>query len=207
MKIVMCSSEVVPFAKTGGLADVAGALPLALEKLDHEVIVILPKYKSVSVEGATTKIGKNVKVYFIENNKYFNRNGLYGEKTGDYPDNLERFTYYCKSALDLLKKIDFKADIIHCHDWQSCLIPIYLKTIYKDKTFYKKMRTILTIHNIGYQGIFQKKEFPKLKLDWSLFNINGLEYYDKINFLKGGILFADFVNTVSPTYSREIMTE
>ena len=207
MKIVMCASEVVPFAKTGGLADVAGALPSALEKVGEEVIVIMPKYKSVSCTGTTAKIGKNVKVYFIENNKYFNRDGLYGEKSGDYPDNLERFTYYSKSALDLLKKIDFKADIIHCHDWQSCLIPVYLKTLYKKNPFYKKIRTILTIHNIGYQGLFDKKEYPKLNLDWSLFNMDGLEYYDKINFLKGGIAFADIINTVSPTYSQEIMTQ
>jgi starch synthase len=205
MKIVMCASEVVPFAKTGGLADVAGALPLALEKLKEEVIVIMPKYKSVTHSEAT--IGKGVKVYFIENNKYFNRPGLYGEKTGDYPDNLERFSYFSKSALELLKKIDYQADIIHCHDWQSGLVPVYLKTLYKDKPFYKKMKTALTIHNIGYQGVFGKEEFPKLGLDWSLFNIETLEYYDKINFLKGGIAFSDIINTVSPTYSQEIMTQ
>jgi len=204
MKIVMCASEAVPFAKTGGLADVAGALPLALEKLKEEVIVIMPKYKSVSHSGAT--IGKDVKVYFIENNKYFNRPGLYGEKTGDYPDNLERFSYFSKSALELLKKIDYKADIIHCHDWQSGLVPVYLKTLYKDKPFYKKMKTALTIHNIGYQGVFGKEEFPKLGLDWSLFNMEALEYYGKINFLKGGIAFSDIINTVSPTYSQAIMT-
>lgn len=206
MKIVMCASEVVPFAKTGGLADVAGALPLALEKLEHEVIVIMPKYKSITTPGAKAKIGNNIKVYFIENDKYFSRPGLYGEKTGDYPDNLERFSYFCKGALDLLKKIDFKADIIHCHDWQSCLVPIYLKALYRDKPFYKKMRTVLTIHNIGYQGLFLKEEFPKLGLDWSFFTMDTLEYYGKINLLKGGIAMCDIINTVSPTYSREIMT-
>lgn len=206
MKIAMCASEVVPFAKTGGLADVAGALPSALEKLNHEVVVIMPGYKSVAGAGKDAKLGENVKVYFIENDKYFNRPGLYGEKAGDYPDNLDRFSFFCKKALDLLKKINYKPDVIHCHDWQTSLIPVYLKTIYKDRPFYKKIKTVLTIHNIGYQGLFNKEEFSKMGLDWSLFNMENLEFYDKINILKGGIVFSDIINTVSPTYSKEIMT-
>jgi len=233
MKIVICASEVVPFAKTGGLADVAGALPLALEKLNQEVIIIMPGYKAIQnslaklteskagsrlhsrdawreklKEGISYAItGKNIKVYFIESDNYFSRDGLYGDKTGDYKDNLERFSYYCKRALDLLKEINFKPDIIHCHDWQSSLIPVYLKTIYANDDFYQNIKTILTIHNIGYQGLFSKEEFPKLGLDWSLFNIEGLEFYDKVNILKGGMVFCDIINTVSPTYSKEIQTK
>jgi len=207
MKIVMCASEVVPFAKTGGLADVAGALPLALEKLNHEVIIIMPKYKSISCPGEYATLGENIKVYFIENDAYFNRPGLYGEKAGDYPDNLDRFSFFSRKALDLLKKINYKPDCIHCHDWQTSLIPVYLKTIYKNKPFYKKIKTILTVHNIGYQGIFNKEEFPKLGLDWSLFNMEALEFYNKINILKGGIIFSDVINTVSPAYSQEMMTK
>lgn len=205
MKIVVCAPEVVPFAKTGGLADVAGALPLALEKLNHQIIIVMPGYSSI--KNSETQIGRNIKVYFIRNDKYFNRAGLYGEKTGDYPDNLERFSFFCKKTLEFIKKINYHPDIIHCHDWQTSLIPVYLKTIYKDKPFYKKIKTLLTIHNIGYQGIFNKEEFPKLGLDWSLFNMEALEFYDKINILKGGIVFSDAINTVSPTYSKEIMTK
>jgi len=217
MKIVICASEVVPFAKTGGLADVAGALPLALEKEGQEVIVILPRYKAIDAAKFNLKtsgdwilagtLGQGIKVYFIENAGLFNREGLYGDKQGDHPDNLERFSFYCRRSLELLKEINFKPDIIHCHDWQSSLIPVFLKTVYSQDPFYKKIRTVLTIHNIGYQGLFPREEFPKLGLDWSLFSMEGLEFYGKVNILKGGMLFADLINTVSPTYAREIQTK
>jgi len=219
MKIVMCASEAVPFAKTGGLADVAGALPLALEKEGQEVIVVMPGYKTVHAnQGLGIKklrdglswamLGKAIKAYFIDHDFYFNRDGLYGDKGGDYIDNLDRFSYFCRRALDLLKEISFRADIIHCHDWQSALVPVYLKSMtYSTDPFYKGMRTVFTIHNIGYQGLFSKDEFPKLGLSWSFFNIEGLEYYDRINCLKGGIVFSDVINTVSQTYSREICTK
>jgi len=217
MKVVMCASEVVPFAKTGGLADVAGALPLALEEEGQEVIIVMPLYKAVQnlklkiknlkEDISYKKIGENIKVYFIKKDDYFNRDGLYGDKTGDYKDNLDRFSFYCKRTLELLKEIKFRPDIIHCHDWQSSLVPVYLKTIYSREAFYKNTRTILTIHNIGYQGLFPKEEFSKLGLGWSLFNIEGLEFYDRINILKGGMEFCDIVNTVSPTYSKEIQTK
>ncbi|RKY32958.1 MAG: glycogen synthase GlgA [Candidatus Omnitrophota bacterium] len=214
MKIVICSSEVVPFAKTGGLADVSGALPLALEKLGHEVIIVMPKYKGIEapkynlkkvIPGVySTTEGKGIKVYFIENDAYFMRDGLYVDKDGDYKDNLDRFSYYSRQTLELLPQINFKPDIIHIHDWQACLVAIFLKNLYKDKPFYKGIKTLLTIHNIGYQGLFAKEEFPKLGLDWSLFSMDGLEFFGKINLLKGGIIFCDLVNTVSPTYSKEI---
>lgn len=217
MKIAVCASEVVPFAKTGGLADVAGALPLALEALNQQVIVIMPRYKSVQgpkfqlkkvkEDISSAVIGKGVQVYFIEKEAYFNRDSLYGDKNGDYPDNLDRFAYYSRRALELLKEINFRADILHCHDWQSGLIPVYLRARYREDAFYKKMKTLFTIHNIGYQGVFPKDEFPKLGLDWGLFNMEMLEFYNKINVLKGGMVFSDIVNTVSPTYSKEIQTK
>ena len=233
MKIAICASEVVPFAKTGGLADVTGALPLALEELGHEVAIIMPRYKTIQdakfkiqrlrEDVSFSVIGNNIKVYFIENDKYFNRDGLYGDKQGDYKDNLDRFVYYGKRSLELLKEIIFsrssicmsggippkaeKADIIHCHDWQSALVPVYLKTLYIDNPFYKNTRTIFTIHNIGYQGLFSKEEFGKLGLDWKFFNMETLEFYGKINLLKGGIVFSDIINTVSPTYGKEIQTK
>ncbi|MCM8789501.1 MAG: glycogen synthase GlgA [Candidatus Omnitrophica bacterium] len=216
MKIVIAASEVVPFAKTGGLADVAGALPLALENLGNEVIVALPKYKIIQdskfnirklKQGISfTILGRNIKVYFIENDKYFNRDGLYGDKSGDHKDNLERFSYYCKMSLQLLREINFRPDIIHVHDWQTSLIPVYLKNLYPSDSFYKKIKSVLTIHNIGYQGLFPKEEFSKLGLDWKLFSVEGFEFYGKINILKAGIIFSDIINTVSPTYSKEIQT-
>jgi starch synthase len=219
MKIVMCASEVVPFAKTGGLADVAGALPIALEKAGHEVIIIMPGYKAVHAKTALAikdvrpglsvgAIGKSVKVYFIDHDFYFNRDALYGDKAGDFIDNIDRFAYFCRRSLDLLKEIDFKADIIHCHDWQSAMVPVYLKSMtYSADPFYKAMRTVFTIHNIGYQGLFSKDEFPKLGLAWNFFGVDTLEYYEQVNFLKGGIVFSDVINTVSDTYSREIRTK
>ena len=217
MRVAICASEVVPFAKTGGLADVAGALPLELESLGQEVIVVMPRYKAIQEPRFSIQrlkpdvpysvIGKNIKVYFIENDAFFNRDGLYQDKSGDYKDNLDRFSYYSRSALDLLKEINFKLDIIHCHDWQSALIPIFLKTSYADNPFYQNIKTVFTIHNIGYQGLFPKEEFPKLGIDWKFFNMDMLEFYGKINLLKGGIAFCDIINTVSPTYSREIQTK
>lgn len=217
MKIAMVASEVVPFAKTGGLADVVGALPLVLEDCGQEVIIVMPKYKCitdgkfkisrVSKGISCSTIGKNIKVYFIENDLYFNRDGLYMDKNGDYKDNLERFAFFCRRALDLLKEIDFAADILHLHDWQSSLAAVYLKNLYSKQPFYSKMKSILTIHNLGYQGLFPKDEFVKLGLDSSLFSVSGLEFYNQVNVLKGGIIFSDFINTVSPTYAEEIQTE
>lgn len=217
MKIAICASEVVPYAKTGGLADVAGALPLALEELGHEVVIIMPKYKGIAAsefgvkklkEGVFgTVAGRDIKVYFIENDAYFKRDGLYGEKTGDYKDNLERFKFYSKATLELMPQVGFKPDIIHIHDWQAALIVIYLKTLYQNNPFYKNTKTLLTIHNLAYQGLFPKEEFPKLGLDWSLFDMERLEFYGKINLLKGGIVFSDLINTVSSTYSKEIQTK
>jgi len=217
MKILLCASEVVPFAKTGGLADVAGALPLVLENLGQEVIITMPRYKTIQEpkfkiqrlkdDISYALIGKNIKVYLVESDKYFARDGLYGDKAGDFKDNLDRFSYYSKRTLRLLEEINFKPDIIHAHDWQAALIPVYLKSIYGNHPFYKNIKTILTIHNIGYQGLFPKEEFPKLGLEWGLFNMEGLEFYGQINILKGGMVFADIINTVSQTYSEEIQTK
>ncbi|MCM8781811.1 MAG: glycogen synthase GlgA [Candidatus Omnitrophica bacterium] len=207
MKVLFVSSEVVPFAKTGGLADVSGSLPLALEKLGVEIKIFMPKYKIVKVKGDKTIIGQNIEVFFIENKKYFDREQLYGDRFGDYPDNFERFAYFSRASLELLKQINFKPHIIHCNDWQSSLIPVYLKTLYKNDLHFCDIKTILTIHNLSYQGIFDKSQFSKSGLGWELFTIDGLEYYDKVNVLKGGILFSDLVNTVSPTYAKEIQTK
>ncbi len=214
MKIAMIASEVVPFAKTGGLADVVGALPLVLEDCGQEVIIIMPGYKCVkdgkiklarvSKDVSSAVIGKDTRVYFIENDSYFNRDGLYVDKNGDYKDNLERFSFFCRRAMDLLKEIDFCADILHLHDWQASLAAVYLKNLYSKDNFYSRMKSILTIHNLGYQGLFPGDEFEKLGLESGLFSVSGLEFYGKLNLLKGGIIFSDFITTVSPTYAEEI---
>ncbi|MGD9014734.1 MAG: glycogen synthase GlgA [Candidatus Omnitrophota bacterium] len=217
MKIAICSSEVVPFAKTGGLADVAGALPLALERLKQEVIILMPFYKKAALSKIDAKVvhpgilsstvGQGIKVYFIQNDKYFNREGLYGTQQGDYPDNLERFSFFCEKSLEFLKQINFSPDIIHAHDWQASYIPIFLKTKLSQDPFFKNCKTLITIHNLAYQGTFTREEFPKLGLDWSFFNMEQLEFYGKGNTLKGGIVFSDCINTVSKTYAKEIQSK
>ncbi len=208
MKIVFCASEVVPFAKTGGLADVCGSLPPAIEKLGHEVIIITPRYKSskVAVPSPVVRIGDNVKVYFVEHAHYFGREGLYGDQSGDYKDNLERFSFFCHASLKLLKEIRFKPDIVHCHDWHTALMPILLKTKYQSDAFFKFTKSILTIHNLAYQGVFPKNQYEKLEVSGHLFHTQGLEFYDQINVLKAGIIYADAITTVSPQYAQEIQT-
>ena len=206
MKILFCSSEVVPFAKTGGLADVSAALPQALEKEGCQVKVALPKYRCVKTKGSIAKLGGNIDVHLIENDKYFNRQGLYGESGGDYPDNLERFAFFCKRSLHLLKETNFCPEIIHCNDWQSALIPVYLKTIFKDDPFFKQTKAIFTIHNLAYQGLFPKENFKQTGLNEKIFNWRTLEFYGKVNLLKGGLVFSRFITTVSPTYAKEIQS-
>lgn len=216
MKIAFCSTEVVPFAKTGGMADVCGTLPLALEKIGEEVIIIMPRYKGVDLQAhgikklnawaGTATVGTNIKVFFIEHEKFFGRDGVYGDKKGDYKDNLERFQFFCQKIFVLLKELDLKVDVVHCHDWPTALIPVYLKFLHHKDSFFRKTKSVFTVHNLAYQGVFPKPEFHKLGLDPKLFHISALEYYDQVNLLKGGLLFSDMVTTVSPTYAKEIQT-
>lgn len=204
LRVVYCSSEVEPFAKTGGLADVAGSLPRALKKLGLDIIIFMPKYRGI--RESKDLLYNEVPVYFIENDAYFDREFLYGTKEGDYPDNLERFSFFCRKVLAKLKELNFSPDIIHCNDWQTALIPVYLKILYTEDSFFTNTKTIFTIHNLAYQGLFPAEDWDKLALPKELFNINGLEYYGKINIMKGAIIFADYITTVSPTYSKEIQT-
>ncbi|MDD3905390.1 MAG: glycogen synthase GlgA [Candidatus Omnitrophica bacterium] len=207
LKVLFVAGEVAPFAKTGGLADVAGSLPIALEEMGVDVRVIMPKYACVKTEGSEAVIGKEVKVYFVENEGYFNRKELYGDKFGDYRDNLDRFAFFCREALERCKKEGFQPDVIHCNDWQTALIPVYLNTLYKYDSFFAKTKVLYTIHNLAYQGVFPKEEFPKIGLDWNLFTIEYFEFYDKVNLAKAGIVYSDAVSTVSPTYAKEILTK
>jgi len=207
LKVLIASSEVAPFAKTGGLADVCGSLPLALEKLGVDARVIMPKYASCKVAGDRATLGGKVKVYFVENDGYFKRPELYGDKFGDYKDNLERFSFFSREVLEKCKRENFAPDVIHCNDWQAALAPVYLNTFYKYDPFFSRTKTLFTIHNLAYQGLFAKEEFPKTGLDWSLFTINYFEFYDKVNLMKAGLVYSDAISTVSPTYAKEILTK
>ena len=213
MRIVLVASEVVPFAKTGGLADVCGALPLALEQLGHEVSVIMPGYRCVSrsqpfnARANVTVIGRDVRVYFLRQDAYYGRPRLYGDERGDYPDNLERFVFLCQETFHLLKDIGKPVDIIHCHDWQTGLVPVLMKEQYRHDPFFQNTRSVFTAHNMAYQGLFPHEGLPRLGVDRGLFDPSALEFYGKINLLKAGLVFADRITTVSPEYAKEIQTQ
>lgn len=213
MKVVFCCSEMAPFAKTGGLADVCGALPLALMKEEVDVCVVMPFYREVQQKNIPFKMldhdvavanYQGLDVFFIKNEVFFNRDGLYGTPHGDYGDNLERFAFFNKRVLQLLKDIRLSPDIIHCHDWQTALIPAYLKFYYQGDSLFEKTKTFFTIHNLAYQGIFPRDKFFVLGLPHELNSINGVEYYGQLSLLKGGLLFSDYITTVSPQYAKEI---
>ena len=180
MKILFCSSEVFPFAKTGGLADVCVSLPLALEELGQEIVVVMPRYKGLVTPNKVTKVGdhlaktvmgRNIPVYLVGHEHYFKRDGLYGTEEGDYQDNLARFQYFSERALQIPTLTGQDFDIVHCHDWQTALVPFYLKFLFTDDPIYRRMKSILTIHNLAYQGVFPKKNFPQLKLAYLFFSL------------------------------------
>ena len=227
MKIVFCASEGVPFSKTGGLADVVGALPQALAANGHEVQVILPRYR-MTKPGKTHPQGKTltlplssgfkfatvqdggesggVRTYLVDIPELFDRDGLYQLKGVDYPDNHLRFAAFSLASIEFLKRLGTPPDVLHCHDWQSALVPIYLRNLYQGDSFFEKTGIVFTIHNIGYQGHFPPSVLSEISLDSRLFSIDGLEFWGKVNLLKGGIVFSDFVTTVSRKYSEEIQT-
>ena len=206
MMVAMVASEMEPFAKTGGLADVAGALPVALGKLGLRVHVFIPRYSCVKETGSEVAMANGVRVHFVDHESFFSRSGLYGESNGDYPDNLERFGFFCRESLLKMKQAGIRPDLIHAHDWQAALAVVYLHTQFREDPFFSGIKSVLTIHNLAYQGLFPKEQYPKLGLPWDHFGINGLEFYDKVNLLKGGLIFSRSITTVSPTYSREIQT-
>lgn len=220
----------MPFAKTGGLADVTGGLPIQIHRLGHEVVTFLPRYKNIKLEewgfkvvidrleiplGSEKEIGrvyyatlpKGIGVYLIDHPDFFCREGLYGTALGDYPDNEKRFIFFQRAVLETLDIVQFKPDILHCHDWQAGLIPAYVKTVYADRPIFKKTKTIYTVHNLAYQGNFPPDSLPATGLSWDLFKMEKLEFYGKISFMKGGLVFADAVTTVSERYSQEIQTK
>lgn len=222
LKVLYVASEAVPFVKTGGLADVAGSLPKELKQKGVDVRVVIPKYSGIKEEyrnnmehiydgeinvswrkkylGIDRYDYKDVPFYFIDNQEYFYREGYYG-----YPDDVERFTFFCRAVLEMLPHIDFWPDVIHMNDWQTGLISVYLKLEHNEDVRYNKIKTIYTIHNLKYQGRFWKGYLPDvLGLDWKCFNNGDLEYFDDINFMKGAIVYSDKVTTVSRSYAKEI---
>jgi starch synthase len=232
MKILIASPEVVPFAKTGGLADVTGALPKALAKQRHDVRIVMPRYRMVDAsrfgltrlmpeldvvfsgtryKGAVdtcTIPGTTIPVYFIVNDTFFNRDELYVVQGKDYPDNPLRFAFFSMAALWMLRGIGWQPDIIHCNDWQTALVPTYLKNHpeLRSDSFYRSIKVLYSIHNLAYQGMCGRDTLPTIGLGWDLFNMEGLEFYGKVNLMKGGIVFADAISTVSRQYAQEIQT-
>ena len=227
MKIFFASSEVVPFAKTGGLADVAGALPKALAKLGHEVKVVMPAYKTVKAEildsfpltfslfgnninctiEQSLMPDSNVLIYFVKYDPYFGRDSLYQAQGQDYLDNPERFAFFSMAALALAEHLKWPPDIIHCNDWQSALIPTYLKTSFFKDHFFEHSATVYTVHNLAYQGLCSKDRMSNIGMTEEHFTPERLEFYGKLNIMKGGLVYADIINTVSPTYSHEMQTK
>jgi len=225
--IVIVSSEISPFAKTGGLGDVVGSLPVALERLGIRISLVMPAYRSVlqgdynleeagidfsvaisyrKEEGTVlkTKLGRAIPVYFIRADKYFDRENLYNTDGADYPDNAERFVFFSRAALELLRHDP--PTILHANDWQTALAVVFLKAQPELYPELSATKTLFTIHNLGYQGLFWNLDWHLLNLDWRYFTHRCLEYYNNINFLKGGIALADKLTTVSPAYAREIQT-
>jgi len=224
LSIVMIASEVVPFAKTGGLADVLGALPRALARLGHQVTVFLPRYRGtspgevvaefdVSPSGRTLRsrferhdIAPGVRAVLVDCPALYDRDALYGVGNDDYPDNAFRFAFLAKASLEFVGRTFDRVDVVHAHDWQAGLAPVYLKRQYASHRVLGGVPGILTIHNLAYQGLFPADILPTLDLGWDLFGVDALEYWGKISFLKAGINFSAVVTTVSPTYAKEVQT-
>jgi len=223
----------VPFAKTGGLGDVVGALPVQMARSGHDVLVMIPHYSFLDTSdhrfeplrwSHTIHVGEcketmaacltrhrksGMRVCLVGNPKYFHRDGLYfhnGTKE-DFPDNDERFAFFCRSVLEAARRLDFRPDVVHLHDWQAGLIAVYLKTTYADDPFFAGVKSVLTIHNLAHQGTFKAECFPHLGLpDSLLLPTAPLEFFGRVNFLKGAIVKADLITTVSPRYAQEIQT-
>src|SRR6266496_2513045 len=226
MHIAFAASECVPFSKTGGLADVVGALPRALAALGHQVSVYVPRYRQTKLSDAQTVVRSitvpfddryrfasvvaagnhsGVQFYFVEYPPFFDREALYGTSAGDYPDNAERFALFSRAVLEASKVLGVP-DIFHCHDWQTALIPLLLRTQYVEDPAFQSSGVVFTIHNMGYQGLFPPEILPLLTLPWDLFTIAKMEYFGNVNFLKGALAYSDLITTVSRKYAQEIQT-
>ncbi len=230
MNILIATSEAVPFAKTGGLADVCGALPVEVSKLGHSTAVIMPAYRQVWTSGMpieelpiqfSVPIGtrmvsgrllrskfpdSDVPVYLVEQPEYFDRPQLYREEGIDYRDNCERYVFFSRAVMETIRLLDLKVDVLHCNDWQTGLIPAYLRIEYRQRPGYEHIGTLLTIHNLAYQGLFWHWDMLLTGLDWKHFNWQQMEFFGNLSLLKTGLVFADRLNTVSPRYAEEIQS-
>ena len=229
LSVLFVTPEAVPFAKTGGLADVAGALPKFIEPLGCKLILVMPCYRGVRHSGLPLQylgeeievplgnetiradiyqgqLTQNIPVYFIGREEFFDREYLYGTSRGDYFDNAERFIFFSRAALILAQHIGFSPEIIHHHEWQTGLIPAYLESIYRADPFFSHTASVFTIHNIAYQGLFKKEKFWITGLPIEMYNPEGIEFWERINLMKSGIVYADVINTVSQKYAEEIQT-
>lgn len=224
LKILYAASEAVPFMKTGGLADVAAALPKELKRLGIDIRVVMPNYKNIPEEfkskmallkeinvvvgwrnqycGINYLEHEGVPYYFLDNEYHFKRDGIYG-----FYDDGERFAFFDRAVLEMLESIDFQPDVIHCNDWHTGMIPVLLDAHYKSRGFYSNIRSIFTIHNLRYQGVFPPEILGDLlNLGWEYFDMEKLEFYGGVSFMKGGIFYSDFVTTVSSSYAEEIQS-
>lgn len=231
LNILLVSPEAAPFAKVGGLADVAGSLPKALAtlgegELAHDVRLVLPKYQMISegcyladfpvtmgdqvqtaiiretsLQAHWGQYRTKVPVYLVDNHHYFDRPGVYA-----HHDDAQRFGFFCKALLEMAKAINFRPDIIHCNDWQTGLIPFYLKTTYANDPFYAHTASLFTVHNLQYQGTFDPQVMEDLAISQEYFTPAGVEFYGQVNLMKAGLVYADLINTVSQTYATEILT-
>ncbi len=228
MRIAFVTSEFASLEKVGGLADVSESLPKALKEKGEEVAVFMPLYKRIKEERRLEKTGISFSVevdgeerlvklkrlyvygfpvYLLDYDPYFHRDNPYGTPEGDYPDNPYRFALLSQGVLLALKEMNWQVDVIHCNDWETALVPVYLKNSFSGDPFFASTGTLFTIHNLAYQGVFPKEVLPAIGLGWDLFHMEALEYYGNVNYLKGGLVFSDVINTVSETYSREIQSE
>ncbi len=225
-RVLMVASEAAPFCKTGGLADVMGALPPALRQAGEDVAVVLPGYTGIKLPAPAREVWRDLPVrvgphrfrtdvyevqqrevpyYIVDSPALYGRPGIYGDASGDFIDNHIRFAALSIAALQIVRFL-FRPDVIHCHDWQASLTPVYLRSVFDGDPTFLGIRTLLTIHNLGYQGRFGGWFLSELGLGLDVFHRDGLEYFGDIDFLKGGIAYSDAVNTVSPNYAREIQT-
>jgi starch synthase len=230
MNILLATSEAVPFAKTGGLADVCGALPNELARLGHQAAVILPAYRQTQYCGQkieplgidfivpigskmvsghllrSTMPGGKVPVYLVQQDQYFDREQLYGADGKDYIDNCERFVFFSRAILEAIRLLELPVDVLHANDWQTGLAPAYLKIVYAGVPRYQKIASVFSVHNMAYQGQFWHWDMLLTGLDWKYFNWHQMEFHGKLNLLKTGMVFADAVVTVSPRYAQEIQS-
>jgi starch synthase len=224
MRILFVASEALPYAKTGGLADVIEALPRALVKLGHEVAVFLPRYRGIEIDSvalpsmtipqglrlrfpaiASGGLHRGVRYFFMDDPFYFDREGIYGNRNQEYPDNAERFTEFSRAAIELAKQI-WMPDLFHCHDWQTAMVPVLLRTSYGDDPLVRDIPVVFTIHNMGYHGRFTREVLERAGIPPGVFHPGGIEFFGNVNFLKGGLVYSDYLTTVSRKYAEEIQT-